>query len=417
MTRMPESHMLAQEIANRLLASVEEFADTATYELGFPVQHTRTQILYAARSIRDLTRRNLPALTGEVAFLFPSNTEGAMPAYLLALAAASGLTVHARLSGRCAEITDLLSHVFAAVPEVNLAAGHGADFLKQMFSNTDVRVIQIFGDADWIDNYRDSARTSRKTVLFDGPGHDPFIVLKGANPGAAVSAAVEAGLFAGGAACMSAERFYVQDTLFDSFVRELTNSLRSIEQHLPHQPEARIGLIYSPRVAHRLQQMLDEAKARGASFPLQGKVESLAYRDREFHRCPPIIVTNLPENARLLTEETFGPVFPIMPFHRAKEGLLLASRSDFGLSATVFGPPGEASAASTFLRLNHALVYVNKSMVSGFRPSHWASGGFKRSGFVWETGEHTGQFTKRTGRRSLLLELQRAYQPRRHVTP
>jgi succinate-semialdehyde dehydrogenase/glutarate-semialdehyde dehydrogenase len=261
-----------------------------------------------------------------------------MVAYLVSLAAATGLHVEAKLSSRSVQITANLTEVFACLPTVRFHGGKGNQFLDAMFEARDMRLIQIFGDDDWIGAYECRARSSAKAVLFDGPGKDPFLVFEGSDLVAAVRGAVNSGLFAGGAACMSAERFYVQRGIYERFLLGLVQELGEILPLPPDNPKSRVGFIYSAKVATRLRSMLAEAEARGAVFMLPGEVSEVRFRGIRFYACPPLVVTEVPQDVRLMREETFGPVFPVIPFSRSDEATRLASNSEFGLTATVFAP-------------------------------------------------------------------------------
>lgn len=110
-----------------------------------------------------------------------------------------------------------------------LTDGRSKDFLDAVLADPEVRFIQVFADDSWIEAYEPAVRASGKTVAFEGPGKDPFIVLAGADIDAAVAAALESGLFAGGAACMSPERYYVHDDIADAFVERLARRLEGVE--------------------------------------------------------------------------------------------------------------------------------------------------------------------------------------------
>lgn len=397
------------ELANRLNLESEKLAEAACWELGYPISFIRGQLSFVAHCLAELksTESYETPMAGNepgAAFLFPSNTEGAMPLYILSLAASLGFHAQAKLSQRCPGVQACLEHLFDFTDRVRFHKGTGQEFLSVMLDSPLVQFIQVFGDDAWIGGYEGKVKASGKTLAFDGPGKDPVIVLPGADLVRAVEGTIKVGLFAGGAACMSPERFLVHVDLYEPFLAALKEGLAPIIPLNPNSPDAVLGYLYSSRAAERLREQIAEARQEGAKLVLGGKIEPLEFGGRTFYACAPTILIDVPPGARLLTEESFGPVFPIQVFHEAQEAVAIAENCPYGLTATVFGPQTEASLVSMNLRSSHVIVYANETMLEGFKPEFWGSGGFKRSGWIWET-QPNGIFAKRTGYRPLRKEL------------
>jgi succinate-semialdehyde dehydrogenase/glutarate-semialdehyde dehydrogenase len=386
---------------------VSDFAEAACSDLGLPVTFVTEQIRYASNAIRSLPSGVL-AQAGpgiEVAFLMPSNTEGALPAYVAALAASMGLIVHVKLSRRQQHIETALRETFSSVPAVRFHGGTGREFLNAMLSQSRVRFLQVFGDDRWIDPYRDVAARAGVSLAFEGPGKDPFVVLPGSDMRAALGGAIEAGLFAGGAACMSPERFLVHEDLFEDYVAGLVERLKRVRPADPSEPSAVLGLHYSEEAVKRIKEQVDDACSRGARLALCGNVTPVTHRGQTFFACEPVVLTDVDVGARVWREETFGPVFPIRSFRSEDEAVRIAEDSDYGLSATVFGSPDEVDRVVRLLAGTHAIVFSNVTMVSGFKPEFWGSGGYRRSGWIEET--IAGRRVRRDGYRPLSRELER----------
>lgn len=391
--------------ADRLEALVGDFQIAACVELGLPVSHVRQQILFAVRSIRSLAAQQPDrAKTGRAAaFLFPGNTEGALPAYLIAVAVAFGLDVEAKLSRRQREIGTLLADVFRQCPGVRFHDGAGRQFLERVLADHRVGFVQVFGDDGWIEPYRQGAARRPLTFAFEGPGKDPLIVLPGSDVTTAVDLAVESGLFAGGAACMSAERFIVHEDLAPAFTEALVDRLTGIRPTDPSDPDAVLGWHASEDAVVRIRSHVEDALSRGARLRLPGRIVPVERDGRTLYACEPIVLTDVEIGAPIWREETFGPVFPVHTFREDGEAAALAEDAEYGLSATVLGDPETAGQVSARLRRSHALVFTNESMVETFRPDFWGSGGFKRSGWIEETVG--GRRRRRDGFRSLRSEL------------
>jgi succinate-semialdehyde dehydrogenase/glutarate-semialdehyde dehydrogenase len=134
-----------------------------------------------------------------------------------------------------------------------------------------------------------------------------------------------------GHACMSLERVYVQRPLYEPFVRRLVEKAEAVQLAFPDPRRGYLGpLIFEPQ-ARIIQAQLDDARSRGARVLTGGRIETLGgglY-------CRPTVVVDVDHSMKLMTEETFGPVIPIMPFDTPAEAIALANDSEFGLSACV----------------------------------------------------------------------------------
>lgn len=392
------------DLSSRLQDDTKSWSLVACRELGLPITFVCEQLDYAARCLLNL--KPTAKDWGEaavVAFLFPSNTEGAMAVYLTALAISLGLKVHVKLSHRTPGIQNCLESLFAFTDSVQFYYGSGQAFLQAVLLDPQIRFVQVFGDDAWISDYENAVRASGQILAFDGPGKDPVIVLPGADLNQAVRAAVVSGLFAGGAACMSAERFLVHDSLVQSFLDGLADQLTRIKPMAPDSPEAALGYLYSQRAADRMNEQIGEAVQRGASIVLHGTIQTIRFAGREFYACSPTVLHNIPGDARVVTEETFGPVFPVQSFDTIEAAATLAENCPYGLTATVIGPGAEALAQR--LASSHAIVYSNETLLEGFQADHWGCGGYKRSGWIWETGP--AGFRTRFGYRPLRTELEK----------
>jgi succinate-semialdehyde dehydrogenase/glutarate-semialdehyde dehydrogenase len=155
-----------------------------------------------------------------------------------------------------------------------------------------------------------------------------------------------------------------------------------------------------------MQAQRADAVLRGACVLLDGRMEPVAFAGRTFFACDPAILSGVPTEAPIMQEETFGPVFPVATFCSIDEAVAMADGTRYGLTATVFGPAKTAETVAAHLRASHAIVYTNCTMLDEFDPDGWASGGFKRSGWIWEPDQHGGVQTRR-GRRRFADEIRR----------
>lgn len=179
-------------------------------------------------------------------------------------------------------------------------------------------------------------------------GKDPAIVLAGADLDRASSAILRGGTANAGQACQSIERVYVAREVFDDFLRLLVAKAAEA----PAGPLVTTGLI---------PEHLADAVARGAVVRTGGEIE----RREGWHWLRPTVLTGVDHTMRVMTEETFGPVLPVMPFDGVDEAVELANDSDYGLSAAVFAAT-EQEARAVASRLRAGAVSVNDAALTAF---------------------------------------------------
>ncbi len=163
-------------------------------------------------------------------------------------------------------------------------------------------------------------------------GKDPAVVLPSANPRHAATIVLRASVQATGQACQSLERVYVHAPLLDQFISELVSQAENAQLNYPDINKGQLGPLIFDKQAEIIADHLSDAVAKGATILCGGTIENhggLWLR--------PTVVTNVTHDMKLMTEETFGPVIPVMPYETLDEAVVLANDSDFGLSASVIG--------------------------------------------------------------------------------
>jgi len=168
-------------------------------------------------------------------------------------------------------------------------------------------------------------------------GKDPAVVLEDADVTQAATAILRASVGASGQACQSIERVYVAEEIYSEFVSELTKQAQNVQMSIPETPNGHIGPMIFPPQAEIITTQLKEAQNQGAEIQY-GSIE--AHEDGGLW-FGPVIVTGVDHSMRLMREETFGPVIPVMSFSDPDEAVALANDSDYGLSAAVFGADQE----------------------------------------------------------------------------
>jgi succinate-semialdehyde dehydrogenase / glutarate-semialdehyde dehydrogenase len=136
-----------------------------------------------------------------------------------------------------------------------------------------------------------------------------------------------------GQSCLSVERVYVQKTVHDEFVKLLINKAARIGLNAAAINEGMIGPVIFEKQVHIINEHLKDAVAKGATI-LYGDAACKEINGGFY--CRPTIVTNVNHTMRIIQEETFGPIIPVMEFETKEEAVALANGTIYGLSAAVF---------------------------------------------------------------------------------
>lgn len=172
-------------------------------------------------------------------------------------------------------------------------------------------------------------------------GKDPAIVLQSADLDMATDVVLRGSIANNGHACMSLERVYVARPIFDEFARRLVEKAQSVSLAWPDVNRGYLGPLIFDRQATIIEEQLQDAYAKGARALAGGRIENLGgglY-------CRPTVLVGVDHSMRIMTDETFGPVIPLMPFDTVDQAIELANDTDFGLSACVLAGTVEEAIA------------------------------------------------------------------------
>jgi acyl-CoA reductase-like NAD-dependent aldehyde dehydrogenase len=176
------------------------------------------------------------------------------------------------------------------------------------------------------------AAESLTPVSLELGGKDPMIVLRDANLERAANAAVWNGFANGGQICVSIERVYVEEPVYDEFVSKVVEKTRALRQGRPGEPGAvDVGAVTFPPQADIIEGHVNDAVAKGARVLVGGK--RAAGPGRFFE---PTVLVDVDHTMQCMTDETFGPTLPIMKVRDAEEALRLANDTRYGLNSSVW---------------------------------------------------------------------------------
>ncbi len=218
-------------------------------------------------------------------------------------------------------------------------------------------------------------------------GKDPLIVLRDADIDRAVNATATGALANTGQICMSIERVYVEEPIYDEFVGKLTEQVQKLRQGRDDRSYAAdIGAMTTPAQAKIVSDHVDDAREKGARVLTGGK-----RKDGPGDWYEPTVIADVDHSMKVMTDETFGPVIPVMKVSDADEAVEMANDSRYGLSASVFAGDRERGRGD---RATHRGGSGERQRRAHRPTSRWAS--------PWAAGRTpaSASATPRTGSRS-----------------
>lgn len=214
-----------------------------------------------------------------------------------------------------------------------------------------------------------------KRVILEMGGKNPILVLDDADVDYAVNVAFFGAFLHQGQICMSADKIIVARPLYDSFLQKL---VAKVEHFRPLEPDSQmcvIGPIINDRQLDRIDRLVSQATAQGATIHIGGRKQGPFYQ--------PTVVTGVTPEMAIYREEIFGPVALVMPVDSEEEAIRIANDTQYGLSAAIV--TGNAMRGQAIApRIQAGMVHVNDSPVHD--EPHCPFGGMKASGWVGKWG-------------------------------
>lgn len=210
-------------------------------------------------------------------------------------------------------------------------------------------------------------------------GNAPFVVFDDADLDAAVEGAMIAKMRNGGEACTAANRFYVQRGIADAFGKKLAERMAALPVGNGADPATKLGPLVNASTRDKVAELVADACQRGAKVVTGGKV-----LDRAGYFYSPTVLSNIAPGSRVLTEEIFGPVAPIVIFDKEEEAIAHANDTEYGLVAYVF-TKDLARGLRVSEKIESGMIGLNRGLVSDPAAPF---GGVKQSGLGREGAHH-----------------------------
>ncbi|NNH55255.1 NAD-dependent succinate-semialdehyde dehydrogenase [Rhizobium laguerreae] len=385
-----------------MLAAKEDLALIMTLEQGKPIAESRGEIDYAASFVEwyaeEGKRLNAESVTshlpgaemivrrealGVVGIVTPWNFPSAMLTRKAAAALAAGCTVVAHPSSETPLSALALAEIGerAGIPAgvFNVAPGNAATIVGRMCADNRVRAMSFTGSTGIGRLIAAQCAPTLKRLVMELGGHAPLIIFEDADISKAVEIAVNAKFATSGQDCLAANRIFVQRRIADAFAKAFADRITELKVGPGLEDGAEIGPLMHERAVSKVEEHVSDALAHGARLVTGGKRHRAG---RLFYE--PTLLTDVPADALIMREETFGPVAAVTTFDTEDEVIARANDTEYGLVAYIVTENGARQ-----MRLGRALEYgmvaVNRVKITG---APIPFGGWKQSGLGREGSRH-----------------------------
>lgn len=246
----------------------------------------------------------------------------------------------------------------------------------ELISNVAVRGISFTGSTAIGSQVAAKAGGLLKKCCVELGGKDALIVLDDADIEHAVNAATFGSFMHQGQICMSVERVIVHQAVAKEFTEKFVANTKKLKVGNPREMANCIGPIINQKQLDKIRDQVDDAVAKGAKILCGGKHKGLFFE--------PTVLTNITRDMKVMREETFGPIAPVITVGSVDEAVEIANDSEYGLSAGIM-TRNEERGLSIARRLNTGMAHINDSSVND--EPHVPFGGVRWSGL----GRHGGR--------------------------
>jgi len=400
------------EILRRAYEAIVEQADELallmTLEMGKALPESRSEIAYAAEFFRWFSEEavrihgrymvnttgsgrilTMRQPVGPCVFVTPWNFPTAMGTRKLAPAIAAGCTMVVKP----AQQTPLSMLALARIlQDAGLPAGvlnvittrRSGEVIEPLLRDPRTRKLSFTGSTEVGRRLIEQSAEQVLRVSMELGGNAPFLVFEDADMDAAIEGAMLAKMRNVGEACTAANRFHVHESLAQEFASRLAERMGRLKVGRGTEPGVDVGPLIDSNQREKVAELVGDAVSRGAEVLLgAGQPDGPGY----FYQ--PTVLASVPDGARLLDEEIFGPVAPIASFSTEEQAIKAANRTEYGLVAYVYTRDLER-AFRVCEGIETGMVGLNQGVVSNPAAPF---GGVKQSGFGREGGfEGIGEY-------------------------
>jgi len=334
---------------------------------------------------------------GPVGAFVPWNFPAGGPMRKIAAALAAGNSIVIKPSEEVPGTISLIARAFkdAGLPAgvLNVLFGVPDEISRKVIADPAIRFVAFTGSVPVGKHIAGLAAAAMKPAIMELGGHAPVIVCADTDPVKAARTAVRAKIANAGQVCTSPSRFLVDRHVYDAFTAAFIDAMAAIKIGNGLDEGVQMGPMVSERRRSGVRKLIEDAVSHGARVALGG--EPMPGKGFFY---PPTVLTDVPADAALLSEEPFGPVAPITAFDDLDEALEIANSLPYGLAAYAY-TDSAATAEKLIAGFEAGILSVNHC---GGSVPQAPSGGVKDSGYGREGGHeglHGYLVTKRVSHR------------------
>ncbi|SER65882.1 succinate-semialdehyde dehydrogenase / glutarate-semialdehyde dehydrogenase [Pedococcus cremeus] len=385
----------------KITARADDFAMLMTLEMGKTLAESKGEVTYGAEFFRWFAEEavrihgrystspngatrlvTMKAPVGPTLMITPWNFPLAMGTRKIGPAIAAGCTMVVKPAGQTPltmlALAQLLEECGLPKGVLNVVTtSRTGDVMEPIIRDPRLRKLTFTGSTPVGRKLVEQSAEQLLRVSMELGGNAPFIVFEDADLDRAVEGAMLAKMRNIGEACTAANRFYVHESLMDEFGSRFAERMKALTVGRGTEEGVDVGPLIDAKARDGVAELVQDARDKGAEIVLGGKAA-----EGKGYFFEPTVVTGVPKDARVMTEEIFGPVAPIASFSTEEEVLELANSTEYGLVAYVF-----TKDLSRMIRVSEALEFgmigFNQGIVSNPAAPF---GGVKASGFGREGG-------------------------------
>jgi len=385
-----------------MMVNQEDLARLMTLEQGKPLTESRGEIAYAASFLEwfgeeakrvygdmipghqvDKRLMVLKQPIGVTAAITPWNFPSAMITRKAGPALASGCTMVLKPASQTPYSALALAELAerAGIPKgvFSVVTGSAGEVGGELTGNPIVRKLTFTGSTEIGRQLMAECAKDIKKVSLELGGNAPFIVFDDADLDAAVEGALVSKYRNNGQTCVCANRLYIQDAVYDAFVDKLTTAVAKLNIGNGLENGITTGPLIDAKAMAKVQEHIEDAVSKGARVVAGGKPHALGGTFFE-----PTVLVDVPRNAAVAKEETFGPLAPLFRFKDEADVIAMANDTEFGLASYFY-----ARDLSRVFRVGEALEYGIVGVNTGIISNEVAPfGGIKASGLGREGSKY-----------------------------
>ena len=391
---------ILRKAANLMRERADHIARVQTQEQGKPFPESRIEVMtsaditdWYAEEGRRAYGRIVPGRmkgtrqivtqepVGVAAAFTPWNFPTLTPIRKMAGALAAGCTLIIKASeevpGGCVELVKCFADAGLPAGVLNLVFGVPAEVSEHIVPSPIVKKVSFTGSVPVGKHLAAMAARGMKRATMELGGHSPVLVFDDADPIKAADTIAAFKYRNAGQVCISPTRFYVQEKNYAKFVERFTEYAKGLTLGDGLDKDTKMGPLANPRRLDAMESFVNDAKARGGKIAAGGN----RHGNQGFF-FEPTVITDIPDDSKIMTEEPFGPLAPIVPFKTFDEVVERANSLPFGLASYAF-TTSSATANAVGDAIQAGMVGINSVAVS---TPETPFGGVKDSGYGSEGG-------------------------------